>query len=103
MNADSPLRRLLPLALAAGLLAVARDALHLPSEDRAGQRRAMLAYAKPYSGHSPRVGAAQDMAAAGVSTAAILQAGGWADARMIKRYLRQRNALQGGMAQLFKT
>jgi hypothetical protein len=49
-----------------------------------------------------RVGAAQDMAAAGVSTAAILQAGGWADERMVKRYLRKLGALEGGMAQLFR-
>jgi integrase/recombinase XerD len=55
-----------------------------------------------YSGHSPRIGAAQDMAAAGVSTAAMLQAGGWSDERMLKRYLRKLGALEGGMAQLFR-
>jgi hypothetical protein len=40
------------------------------------RQRALLAYARDYSGHSLRVGAAQDMAAAGIGTAAILQAGG---------------------------
>jgi hypothetical protein len=30
-----------------------------------------------------------------------VQAGGWSDERMIKRYLRKLNARQGGMAQLF--
>jgi hypothetical protein len=42
------------------------------------------------------------MAAAGVSTAAMLQAGGWSDERMLKRYLRKLGALEGGMAQLFR-
>nr|WP_242471106.1 hypothetical protein [Thiocystis violacea] len=45
--------------------------------DPIGQRAAA------WSGHSLRVGAAQDMAAAGVATAAILQAGGWRDGRMV--------------------
>jgi hypothetical protein len=43
------------------------------------------------------------MAAAGVSTAAILQAGGWSDERMVKRYIRRLSALEGGMAQLFSS
>lgn len=89
---------------AAALIAQARGEVTLPSaQDQTARRRAIMAYAKGYSGHSLRVGAAQDMAAAGVSTAAILQAGGWSDERMIKRYLRRLNAAEGGMAQLFDT
>jgi integrase len=88
--------------LAMGRLAVARGELVLPEGPPAVQRRALLDYALPYSGHSARIGAAQDMAAAGVSTAAMLQAGGWSDERMVKRYLRKLGALEGGMAQLFR-
>jgi hypothetical protein len=92
----------LVIKLAVAQVAEAAGELRLTSEDPHERRRTRLAYAAHYSGHSPRVGAAQDMAAAGVSTAAILQAGGWADERMIKRYLRQLDALEGGMAQLFR-
>ena len=67
----------------------------------AERQRSMLAYAKDYSGHSLRVGAAQDMAAVGIGTAAILQAGGWKDERMVRRYIRKLGALEGGMAQFF--
>jgi integrase len=90
------------IKLAMGQLAVARGELSLPEGPPAARRRALLAHASAYSGHSPRIGAAQDMAAAGMSTAAMLQAGGWSDARMVKRYLRKLGALEGGMAQLFQ-
>jgi integrase len=39
-----------------------------------------------YSAHSTRVGAAQDAMAAGATTAAIQQAGGWKSERMVLRY-----------------
>jgi hypothetical protein len=48
-----------------------------------------------------RVGAAQNMAAVGIGTAAILQAGGWKVERMVRRYIRKLGALEGGMAQFF--
>ena len=38
------------------------------------------------SGHSPRVGAAQDMIAAGIELPAILQAGRWKSTAMVNRY-----------------
>jgi len=88
--------------LAMGRLGVARGELRPPEGPPAARRRALLAHARAYSAHSPRIGAAQDMAAAGVSTAAMLQAGGWSDERMLKRYLRKLGALEGGMAQLFR-
>ncbi len=58
--------------------------------------RAWLAFAKDYSGRSLRVGAAQDIAAVGMGTAAILQAGGWKDECMVRCYIRK---LGAGMAQ----
>jgi site-specific recombinase XerD len=40
-----------------------------------------------FSGHSMRVGAAQDLLAAGHDTAAIMRAGGWKSVGMLARYL----------------
>ena len=40
-----------------------------------------------FSGHSLRVGAAQDLLCAGYDTAAIMRAGGWKSADMLARYL----------------
>lgn len=85
---------------AMGRLAEARGELLLPEDIGEETRRSTWrAHACSVSGHSLRVGAAQDMAAAGIPTAGILQAGGWKDVRMIKRYLRHLSALEGGMAQ----
>ena len=83
--------------------AVARlaDASVLPDEAAVGARPWSVPVADAYSGHSLRVGAAQDLAAAGIGTPAILQAGGWKDVRMIQRYLRELSALEGGMAQWY--
>jgi len=86
---------------AAGCLAQARGTLVVNAETPAAQRQAWRECAHAWSGHSLRVGAAQDMATAGVSTAAILQAGGWKDVRMLKRYLRHLRAMEGGMAQWY--
>jgi len=43
--------------------------------------------ANELSGHSMRVGAAQDMMAAGFDTLAIMQAGGWKSANVVLRYV----------------
>lgn len=40
-----------------------------------------------FSGHSMRVGAAQDLLAAGFDTAAIMRAGGWKSIEVLARYL----------------
>jgi hypothetical protein len=37
----------------------------------------------------------------GIGTAAILQAGGWKDKRMVRRYIRKLGAQEGGRAQFF--
>jgi len=52
------------------------------------------------SGHSTRVGAAQDLVAAGIDMPAIMQAGSWTTPERIARYSEQLQAKRGGMAQL---
>ena len=42
---------------------------------------------RDFSGHSMRVGAAQDLLAAGHDTAAIMRAGGWKSVNILARYL----------------
>ena len=52
------------------------------------------------SGHSPRVGAAQDMIASGIGIPAIMQAGRWKSAAMVQRYGERLLAKRNGAAQL---
>ena len=52
------------------------------------------------SGHSTRVGAAQDMVAAGLELPAILQAGRWKSTSMVNRYGQRLLAQRGAAAQL---
>ena len=52
------------------------------------------------SGHSTRVGAAQDMIAAGIELPAILQAGRWKSVAMVHRYGERLLARRSGAAQL---
>ena len=52
------------------------------------------------SGHSTRVGAAQDMIAAGIELPAILQAGRWKSPAMVNRYGERLLARNGAAAQL---
>ena len=52
------------------------------------------------SGHSARVGAAQDMVAAGIELPAILQAGRWKTATMVSRYGERLLARRSAAAQL---
>ena len=42
---------------------------------------------KKFSGHSMRVGAAQDLLCAGFDTVAIMRAGGWKSVEVLARYL----------------
>ena len=58
--------------------------------------------ARSLSGHSPRVGAAQDMVASGIEMPAILQAGRWKTAVMVNRYGERLLARRSGAAQLAK-
>ena len=57
-------------------------------------------FAGGLSGHSARVGAAQDMIASGIGLPAILQAGRWKSAAMVSRYGERLLASQGAAAQL---
>jgi hypothetical protein len=50
------------------------------------------------SGHSTRVGAAQDLAELDIDLAAITQAGGWKSTRMPLQYAEKINAVRSGMA-----
>ena len=52
------------------------------------------------SGHSARVGAAQDMVAAGIELPSILQAGRWKSPAMVNRYGERLLARRSGAAQL---
>ena len=54
------------------------------------------------SGHSARVGAAQDLLALNISLASVMQAGRWSDTRMPIRYAERVLATRGGMAQATK-
>ena len=51
-----------------------------------------------YSGHSPRVGMAQDLTAAGVGLAALMVAGRWRSERMPAHYARGEAARRGAVA-----
>ena len=55
------------------------------------------------TGHSARVGAAQDLAAANVELPAIMQAGGWRDARQVVRYTERQDARRSAMARLARS
>ena len=54
-----------------------------------------------YSGHSLRVGAAQALAQANISLAAIMENGRWESSRMPARYTRHASAAQSAMAKLY--
>jgi integrase len=55
-------------------------------------------YVDRVSGHSTRVGAAQDLAELDIDLAAITQAGGWKSTRMPLQYAEKINAARSGMA-----
>ncbi len=52
------------------------------------------------SGHSSRVGAAQDQVRYGVELPAVMQAGGWSSPTMVARYSAKLEARRGGAAKL---
>jgi len=78
------------------------DASQVPRIYRAMAERAGLPprIVRRLSGHSPRVGAAQDMIASGIGTAAIMQAGRWKSPAMVQRYGERLLAKRNGAAQL---
>ena len=54
-----------------------------------------------FAGHSTRIGAAQDLVAAGQDLLSVMQAGGWKDPKMPARYTEHLAAMRGGMARLW--
>ena len=73
-----------------------RDALHPYSITRILKRVAVAAGLPPasvahLSGHSMRVGAAQDMIASGLGVLPIMQAGGWRTTNVVARYVENAN------------
>ena len=85
-----------------GTLGESLDPSQVPRIIKGMAQRAGLppALVEELSGHSPRVGAAQDMIAAGIELPAILQAGRWKSAAMVKHYGERVLARDGGAAQL---
>lgn len=75
---------------------VARRALHPCTVNRILKRAAQIAGLSPreverLSGHSLRVGAAQDMIVSGLSILPIMQAGGWRSVNIVSRYVEHAN------------
>jgi hypothetical protein len=52
-------------------------------------------------GHSCRVGMAQDLVAAGLDLAAVMQAGRWQSAAMVARYTAAQQAERGAVARFY--
>ena len=69
-------------------------------KDRARGADLTLHVVAKLSGHSMRVGAAQDMAAAGIDLGAIMHAGGWKSPEMVMRYIEHMDVQKSGMARL---
>ncbi|ECC4541308.1 tyrosine-type recombinase/integrase [Salmonella enterica] len=55
-----------------------------------------------WSGHSARVGAARDMARAGVELPEIMQAGGWTNVNIVLNYIRNLDSETGAMVRLLE-
>ena len=85
-----------------GIVGERLDESQVPRIYRAMAERAGLPAetVRRISGHSPRVGAAQDMIASGIGIPAIMQAGRWRSASMVQRYGEQLLAKRNGAAQL---
>ena len=54
-----------------------------------------------FSGHSPRIGMAQDLTAAGVGLPALMVAGRWKSERMPAYYSRAQSAGRGAVANFY--
>ena len=76
------------------------DRMSTRAVDRCYKRIAKRIGLEPsiFSGHSTRVGAAQDMVEAGIDSAKILLAGRWASDAMLVRYAKRIRAKKSGMA-----
>ena len=97
-----PERRLFRSVGKGGRLGEGLDPSQVPRIFKGMARRAGLpaAVVEGLSGHSARVGAAQDMIAAGIELPAILQSGRWKSTAMVNRYGERLLASRSGIAQL---
>lgn len=68
-------------------------------KDRA--RQARLPHAAGVSGHSVRVGMAQDLVAADLDVASVMVAGGWKSPTMVARYSERITARRGAVARYY--
>ena len=89
-------------SLCRGALGEGLDASQVPRIFKAMAERAGLPVevVSRISGHSTRVGAAQDMVAGGIAMAAILHAGRWKTPAMVNRYGERLLARRSAAAQL---
>ena len=89
-------------SLCRGAVGEGLDASQVPRIFKAMAERAGLPaeVVERISGHSTRVGAAQDMVAGGIGMAAILHAGRWKTPAMVNRYGEGLLARRSGAAQL---
>ena len=89
-------------SLCRGVVGAGLDASQVPRIFKAMAERAGVsgAVVQHISGHSTRVGAAQDMVASGIGMAAILHAGRWKTTTMVNRYGERLLARRSGAAQL---
>jgi site-specific recombinase XerD len=62
---------------------------------------ARIGHGKAVSGHSLRVGMAQDLVAADLDIASVMQAGGWTTPRMVARYTEKLTANRGAVARYY--
>lgn len=62
---------------------------------------ARLEHGTAISGHSLRVGMAQDLVGAGIDQGAIMQAGGWRSTTMVARYTQKLAARRGAVARFY--
>lgn len=60
-----------------------------------------LEHGAQVSGHSLRVGMAQDLVAADMDVASVMQAGGWTTPRMVARYTEKLTARRGAVARFY--
>lgn len=60
-----------------------------------------LKHGSDVSGHSLRVGMAQDLVAANMDLASVMQAGGWATPLMVSRYTEKLTARRGAVARYY--
>jgi site-specific recombinase XerD len=83
---------------ATGKALTTRDVRRLLKELAVGAR---LGHGMGVSGHSLRVGMAQDLVAADMDMASVMQAGGWTTPRMVARYTQRLTARRGAVARYY--